>query len=72
VTNAPRLNAEFVLKVLGIEDIFPTIVLAEEEIAAKPDSLTYQIGLKRLGVNASEASTLAASFIEILGITVKY
>jgi beta-phosphoglucomutase len=61
VTNAPRLNAEFVLKVLGIEDIFPTIVLAEEEIAAKPDPLPYQIGLKRLGVNASEAIALEDS-----------
>jgi beta-phosphoglucomutase-like phosphatase (HAD superfamily) len=66
VTNAPRLNAEFVLKVLGIEDIFPTIVLAEEEIAAKPDPLPYQIGLKRLGVNASEAIALEDSHLILL------
>ncbi len=61
VTNAPRLNAEYILKLLGIEDIFPTIVLAEEEIAGKPDPLPYKIGLKRLGVNAEAAIALEDS-----------
>jgi beta-phosphoglucomutase-like phosphatase (HAD superfamily) len=42
VTNAPRLNAEFMLEVLGIKEAFHTVVLADDCIAGKPDPAPYQ------------------------------
>ena len=47
VTNAPRLNAEFMLEVLEIEEIFDTVVLAEDCIAGKPDPAPYEAALVR-------------------------
>jgi HAD superfamily hydrolase (TIGR01509 family) len=61
VTNAPRLNAEFVLKVLGIEETFQTIVLAEDCIAGKPDPAPYNVALNQLGIQAQEAIALEDS-----------
>jgi len=61
VTNAPRLNAEFILKVLGIQEVFHTIVLADDCIAGKPDPTPYQVALKKLGIQAEEAIALEDS-----------
>lgn len=55
VSNAPRQNAEFMLKVLGLSDRFPLVVLGEELPRAKPDPLPYRIALKSLGVCAAAA-----------------
>ncbi|MDF5711083.1 MAG: HAD-IA family hydrolase [Nostoc sp. S4] len=61
VTNAPRLNAEYMLEVLGIKEAFHTIVLAENCIAGKPDPAPYQVALNKLGIQAEEAIALEDS-----------
>ncbi len=55
VTNAPRKNVEFMLKVLGLTDTFEPVILGENLPAAKPDPLPYQMALEHLGLSASEA-----------------
>ncbi|MEH2424733.1 MAG: HAD-IA family hydrolase [Nostoc sp.] len=61
VTNAPRLNAEFMLEVLGIKEAFHTIVLADDCIAGKPDPAPYQVALSKLAITAEEAIALEDS-----------
>ncbi len=61
VTNAPRLNAEYMLEVLGIKEAFDTIVLADDCIAGKPDPAPYQVALNKLGIQAHEAIALEDS-----------
>ncbi|BAY76682.1 HAD family hydrolase [Nostoc linckia NIES-25] len=61
VTNAPRLNAEYMLEVLGIKEAFHTIVLADDCIAGKPDPAPYQVALNNLGIHAEEAIALEDS-----------
>ncbi|WGV23434.1 HAD family hydrolase [Halotia branconii] len=61
VTNAPRLNAEFMLKVLGIQAAFHTVVLAEDCLAGKPDPTPYQVALEKLEIKAEEAIALEDS-----------
>ncbi|BAY63676.1 HAD family hydrolase [Calothrix brevissima NIES-22] len=61
VTNAPRLNAEFMLEVLGIKEAFQTVVLAEDCIAGKPDPTPYQVALNQLGIQAQDAIALEDS-----------
>ncbi|MDZ8186168.1 MAG: HAD-IA family hydrolase [Nostoc sp. ChiSLP02] len=61
VTNAPRLNAEFMLEVLGIKEAFHTIVLADDCIAGKPDPAPYKVALNNLGIQAEEAIALEDS-----------
>ncbi len=61
VTNAPRLNAEFMLEVLGIKEAFDVVVLAEDCIAGKPDPAPYQVALDKLGMTAEEAIAIEDS-----------
>lgn len=61
VTNAPRLNAEFMLEVLGIKAAFDIIVLAEDCLAGKPDPAPYQDALNKLEITATEAIALEDS-----------
>jgi len=61
VTNAPKSNAEFMLEVLGIRDVFDTVVLAEDCVAGKPDPAPYQVALQNLSVTATEAIALEDS-----------
>ncbi|MBD2387207.1 HAD family hydrolase [Cylindrospermum sp. FACHB-282] len=61
VTNAPRLNAEFMLEVLGIKAAFHAVVLAEDCIAGKPDPAPYQVALSQLGITAENAIALEDS-----------
>ncbi|ARV63010.1 hydrolase [Nostocales cyanobacterium HT-58-2] len=61
VTNAPRLNVEFMLEVLEIKEAFDTVVLAEDEIAGKPDPIPYQVALNRLSLTAEQAIALEDS-----------
>ncbi|YAF96615.1 MAG: HAD family hydrolase [Nodularia sp. CChRGM 3473] len=61
VTNAPRLNAAFMLQVLGIKEAFHTIVLADDCTAGKPDPEPYQVALNNLGIKAEQAIALEDS-----------
>ncbi|MBF2062911.1 MAG: HAD family phosphatase [Calothrix sp. C42_A2020_038] len=61
VTNAPRQNAEFMLNVLGLNDAFEVVVIAEDEAAAKPDPTPYRVGVQRLGVSIENAVALEDS-----------
>lgn len=54
VTNAPRGNAEAVVRGLGIEKYFESTVLAEEVGAGKPDPEPYRAALRELGIRPEE------------------
>ncbi len=55
VTNAPLENAQFMLRVLKLEAVFPIVILGEALPRGKPDPLPYQAALARLGVVPEEA-----------------
>ena len=55
VTNAPRKNAHFMLRALGLTDVFPTTILAEEAEAGKPDPAPYNLALRSLGITPESA-----------------
>ncbi|MES1153053.1 MAG: HAD-IA family hydrolase [Dongia sp.] len=55
VTNAPRANAEMMLKGLGLDRRIGTVVLGDELPRAKPDPLPYATALDRLGAQAEHA-----------------
>ncbi len=55
VTNAPRLNAEHMLDVLGLTERFPVQITIDQVERGKPDPLPYLTALERLGVHAGEA-----------------
>ncbi|MDJ0675260.1 MAG: HAD-IA family hydrolase [Calothrix sp. MO_167.B42] len=61
VTNAPRLNAHFIVEMLDIKDIFDTIILADDCIAGKPDPIPYQKALQELNVKGESAIALEDS-----------
>ncbi|MGD1913963.1 MAG: HAD family hydrolase [Rivularia sp. (in: cyanobacteria)] len=61
VTNAPKLNAYFMLEALQLKEAFDIIVLAEEEAAAKPDPTPYKVALERLRVTAQQAIAIEDS-----------
>ena len=50
VTNAPRANAEHLLRAFGLEDAFDAVTIGDEAAAAKPDPSPYRETLERLGV----------------------
>lgn len=50
VTNAPRLNAEFMLKVINKLEWFDEIIIGDECERAKPDPLPYSLAMQRLGL----------------------
>jgi HAD superfamily hydrolase (TIGR01509 family) len=53
VTNAPRANAELVLKALGLDKRFDVLVIGPELDQAKPHPLPYLTALAALGGNAA-------------------
>ncbi|MGF1523023.1 MAG: HAD family hydrolase [Leptolyngbyaceae cyanobacterium] len=55
VTNAPRANAEFMLKVLDLETAFELVIVAGELVRSKPDPLPYQTALDHFEVAAESA-----------------
>jgi len=55
VTNAPRLNADHMLEVLGLAGRFKVEITIEEVERGKPDPLPYLTALERLGLRAEEA-----------------
>lgn len=50
VTNAPRLNAEFILECIGRRNWFQELVIGEECERPKPDPCPYLTAMARLGV----------------------
>jgi HAD superfamily hydrolase (TIGR01509 family) len=55
VTNAPRENAETMLKGLGLSTRFPVLVIGDELARGKPDPLPYATALERLGSRKERA-----------------
>ena len=55
VTNAPRENADAILRAVALEDAFEAEILSEDVGAGKPDPAPYRAALERLGVAAEEA-----------------
>lgn len=55
VTNAPKENAFTVLQVLGLDDAFDPVILADEVGSGKPDPALYNAALQALDVSAKEA-----------------
>ncbi|MEB3211892.1 MAG: HAD-IA family hydrolase [Leptolyngbyaceae bacterium] len=55
VTNAPPKNAWFSLDVLQLRDFFEVVVIGEELEHGKPHPMPYEVGLQKVGVEASEA-----------------
>jgi HAD superfamily hydrolase (TIGR01509 family) len=55
VTNAPKENAFTVLRVLGLDDAFEPVILADEVGSGKPDPAPYNAALQALDVSAKEA-----------------
>ena len=49
VTNAPRENARFLLRALGLEDAIDAVILGDDVASAKPDPAPYLAALVRLG-----------------------
>ena len=69
VTNAPRSNAEFVLRHLGVDRLIETIVSGCELTAAKPDPLPYLVGLDRLGLAPYDAIAFEDSVVGVRSAT---
>lgn len=61
VTNAPKLNAIFMLEVLGLKETFELVVLGEECVLGKPDPTPYRIALEKLEITAEKAIALEDS-----------
>ncbi|MER3434335.1 MAG: hydrolase [Leptolyngbya sp. ERB_1_1] len=55
VTNAPRENAYFMLKVLKLDQVFDRLVLADDLGIGKPDPAPYTYALKEFGLNPDQA-----------------
>ena len=55
VTNAPRPNADFMLKALKLYDFWETVIVGEELPKAKPDPYPYQEALRYLNIAPDEA-----------------
>ncbi len=50
VTNAPRLNAEAMLRTLGLADRIETLVIGDECARSKPDPTPYRVAMERVGI----------------------
>ena len=78
VTNAPRDNAELMLRAIGVRDRFAHLVIGDELARGKPDPLPYLTGLRLTGSTAEEALAFedslsgvraaAAAGIETIGL----
>ncbi|RAQ44225.1 hydrolase [Arthrospira sp. O9.13F] len=55
VTNAPRENAAFMLKVLNLVDYFHTVIVSEDVGVGKPDPKPYQVCLQQLNISPQDA-----------------
>ncbi|RVV99021.1 HAD family phosphatase [Mesobaculum littorinae] len=55
VTNAPRANADAMLRAIDLSDAFDTIVIGDELPRGKPDPMPYQVALDRLDLSPDAA-----------------
>lgn len=55
VTNAPRINADAMLRAAELDGRLTERIIGEECARAKPDPLPYQEAMRRLGVTPSRA-----------------
>ncbi|MEO8754325.1 MAG: HAD family hydrolase [Casimicrobiaceae bacterium] len=55
VTNAPRLNADMVLRAVGMRHRFDAVIISDELTNGKPHPLPYLTALERLEVPADQA-----------------
>ena len=55
VTNAPKENVLAVLRALGLDEAFETVILADDVGIGKPDPAPYRAALDALSVRAGEA-----------------
>jgi HAD superfamily hydrolase (TIGR01509 family) len=55
VTNAPRANADLVLKAIGFDARLPIRVIGAELARSKPDPLPYLTGLEQTGARAENS-----------------
>ena len=55
VTNAPRANADLMLKAIGLDARLPIRVIGGELARSKPDPLPYLTGLARTGAHAEHS-----------------
>ena len=55
VTNAPRANAELMIRAVGLDGFFEELIIGAECVRAKPDPEPYLEGLRRLGCAAEDA-----------------
>lgn len=79
VTNAPRANADLVLKAIGLDDRLPIRVIGGELARSKPDPLPYLTGLEKTGARAEHSVAFedspagvraaAAAGIAVVGLT---
>ncbi|XP_003557253.1 haloacid dehalogenase-like hydrolase domain-containing protein Sgpp [Brachypodium distachyon] len=53
VTNAPRINAELMIKLLGLSDFFQAVIVGGECEKPKPAPFPYLKALKELGASAA-------------------
>lgn len=61
VTNAPPENAIYMLKVLRLTDVFPTVILAKDAPPGKPDPAPYKLALSRLEIPSHGAIAIEDS-----------
>ena len=66
VTNAPRVNGEFMLRGLGLAHLLPMLVIGVELERPKPDPLPYLAGLALVGGHADRAIAFEDS---VAGVT---
>ncbi len=55
VTNAPRDNAQLLLRGLGWAGRFPVLIIGEELARGKPDPMPYQVAMRELGADAARS-----------------
>jgi HAD superfamily hydrolase (TIGR01509 family) len=55
VTNAPRENARFMLKILKIDQVFDRVILADDLGIGKPDPTPYTYALKEFELKPHQA-----------------
>ncbi len=55
VTNAPRENAHFLLKVLDLDRVFDRLILSDDLGIGKPDPAPYNHALQEFGLKSDQA-----------------
>lgn len=69
VTNAPRKNAQFMLRALSLDHTFDRVILAEDVGIGKPDPAPYTYALKEFGLEPDQAIAFEDSPLGIQSAT---